>query len=424
MFVDVSLVAKPTANVVDTSTGADLAIDSPVGLPTAVSVSIPSNSFQDENAETVSGDVNIYLTFADPRQPDGLDSAPGEFTFVDDEGETRMLQTFGVVTLVAEDSNGNEVFMSGEMTMTFDAAALGMQPEDSVALWTLDANGGGWVESGEFTSSDRRRRRRDTGSDVEGKTEIPPYVPYVNFDTPVYLSRLCTVAVYVYYDKDFSIPMSGQKLSAYILQNGFFLSRTTASTDRNGRACVVVLCGQRAIIRIESAGVYQVHPTHFLPDGFAFSNRATGFEFTAPSSSISISSSSTDPRGPVYRKPTWSDSGECYDSNATAYHFMLAWEPLLPSVYGSLNAVELRPGFPNSWYPNPPAQREVCAIRIDIAVRINCYACYFDNQQTLFIGKLLIGNRQKIVSRGLVNLYENPLSVTVMPICNILSWYV
>ncbi|KAK2178924.1 hypothetical protein NP493_523g00001 [Ridgeia piscesae] len=76
MFVDVSLTPKPTPKVVDPKAGGELAVES--GLPTAVSVTIPPNSFQDENGDPVSGDVNVYLTFADPRQPDGLDSAPGE----------------------------------------------------------------------------------------------------------------------------------------------------------------------------------------------------------------------------------------------------------------------------------------------------------------------------------------------------------
>jgi len=59
----------------------------------------------------------------------------------------------------------------------------------------------------------------------------------------------------------------------------------------------------------------------------------------------------------------------CYRSNQSDYHFMLAKTPLRPSLYGSLNAVEMRPGFDNSWYPNSPAQREVCALRLIVTVR-------------------------------------------------------
>ena len=85
MFVEVAIVSKPSPQVVDTATGGDLDIESP-GLPSAVFVTIPPNSFQDKNGDLVSGNVEVFLTFADPRQPDGLGAAPGEFTF----GKTRV----------------------------------------------------------------------------------------------------------------------------------------------------------------------------------------------------------------------------------------------------------------------------------------------------------------------------------------------
>ena len=363
VFVDVALTPKPTPNVVDPSAGADLDIGSGSGLPTAVSVAIPPNSFQDENGDPVSGNVNVYLTFADPREADGLDSAPGEFTFEDDEGETRMLQTFGVVTLVAEDSDGNVVYLSGKATLAFDADALGMELGESVSLWTLDGTSGDWKKSGELTYSTRRRRRRDVtdgnGTYVEGETVIPPNVPYINFDKPVYRERLCTIAVYVYYGPAFSIPLPGEVVTAYLMQNGLFFGRTTASTDQNGRACLVVLCGLHVIIRLKSSSPVLVHPVHYLPVGFPYTNRVDGFELTP--------AFPTAPNGPVYRMAVW-NSG-CYRSNQSDYHFMLAKTPLRPSLYGSLNAVEMRPGFDNSWYPNSPAQREVCALRLIVTVR-------------------------------------------------------
>ena len=367
MFVDVLLTPKPTPKIVDPKAGGELAVES--SLPTAVSVTIPPNSFQDKNGDPVSGDVNVYLTFADPRQPDGLDSAPGEFTFVDDEGETRMLQTFGVVTLVAEDTNGNEVFMSGQTTMKFDADALGMKSGETVSLWTLDGTSGDWKKSGEFTYSTRRRRRRDV-TDVPsqkkivvGMTEIPPNVPYINFDKPVYRKSLCTISVYVYYGAGYTIPLPGERLTAYLMRGGIFFGRTSAYTDQNGRACVTVLCGLRVVIRLQSTSPVLVHPVHFLPAGFPFTNRADGFELTP--------AFPTTPNGPVYRKILWGSGSGCYRSNQSDYHFMLAKTPIRPALYGSLNAVEMRPGFDNSWYPNPPAQREVCALRLNVQVRVH-----------------------------------------------------
>ena len=95
-----------------------------------------------------------------------------------------------------------------------------------MSLWSLDAASGDWKKSGEFTYSGGRRRRRD--------------VPYINFDKPIYRERLCTIAVYVYYAADFSVLMPGERLTAYMMQNGLFFGRTTAYTKTNGKACLLV----------------------------------------------------------------------------------------------------------------------------------------------------------------------------------------
>ena len=247
--------------------------------------------------------------------------------------------------------------------MKFDANALGMQPGESVSLWSLDGTSGNWKKSGEFTYPGGRRRRREVtnGTIVEGETEIPPTVPYINFDQPIYRGRLCTIAVYVYYGPGFSVPLPGERLSVYMVQSGLFFGRTTTNTDRNGRACLLVMCGLRVIIRLESSGDVTAHPVHYLPVGVSFTNRADGFELTPVRPTA-------DTSGPVYPFTIWNFDTGCYAAKPSDYHFMLSITPPRPSYYGSLNAVEMRPGFDNSWFPNPPSQREVCAIMMVVHV--------------------------------------------------------
>ena len=76
MYVEVSLTPKGIPHVVNAGTGAQLDVVTP-GMSSAVSVRIPPNSFQDKTGNEVSGDVDVFLTFADPRLPDGISSAPG-----------------------------------------------------------------------------------------------------------------------------------------------------------------------------------------------------------------------------------------------------------------------------------------------------------------------------------------------------------
>ena len=366
MYVEVTLVPKPSPDLVDVVTGGQVNVNTP-GLPSAVSVKIAPNSFQDKNGNAVSGGVKVYTSFSDPRKPGGIDTAPGQFTFEDSEGETRILKTFGVVTLLAEDSNGNEVFLSGKATMRFDADALGIGRGESVFLWSVEASSGEWQKSGTLTYTRSRRRRRQAtssgNSSVEGETEIPPNVPYLNCDKPLLRGRLCSIAVYVYYGGDFSIPLQGERVSAFIKENGLFIGRTSGYTDQNGKACLLVACGLQHIVRLESIEGVMVHPTHFLPAGFAFTNRVDGFAFTA----TSPATQDDNVKGPVFRYRRWRSS--CYSANSLAYHFSLAKPPVRPSLYGSLNAVEMRPGRDLSWFPNAPADREVCVLQVGVTVR-------------------------------------------------------
>ena len=129
---------------------------------------------QDKNGDPVSGNVNVFLSISDPRLPDGLDSASGQFTFQDSEGDTRLLKTFGVVTLLAEDTNGNEVYLSGKATMTLNTDAMGLTVGESVSLWVIDGASGTWRKTVDMMTGSRRRRRRQAsmGSTLTGQTAI------------------------------------------------------------------------------------------------------------------------------------------------------------------------------------------------------------------------------------------------------------
>ena len=365
MYVEVTIVPKSTPDIVNAATGGQVKVDTP-GLPSAVSITIKPNSFQDKNGNPVSGNVNIYTSFADPRKSDGLDAAPGQFTFEDSEGETRLLKTFGVVTLLAEDTNGNEVFLSGKAILKIDASALGIKRGESVFLWSIEASSGEWQKSGTLTYTGSRRRRRQAptpGGSYEGETEIPPNVPYLNCDATILRGRLCSIAVYVYYGGDFSIPLPGERVTAFIKEDGLFIGRTSGFTNKNGKACLLVGYGLQHIVRLESIQGVIVHPTHFLPAGFEFTNRVDGFAFTA--TTPTTQDEYID--GPVFGGRTLT----CHYASIKAYHFILAKPTIRPSLYGSLSAVEMRPGRDLSWYPNSPADRDVCVLQVQMRVREN-----------------------------------------------------
>ena len=356
MYVEVSLVAKPDPSVVDVALGAELEVETP-GLPSAVTVIIPKDSFQDKNGDQVSGNVNVFLSFSDPRKSDGLDAAPGQFTFQNSDGETQPLKTFGVLTMEAEDENGNEIFLVGKMTLEVDADALGIELGQSVLLWNIDPVSGQWQKSGELTrpGSRRRRRRQTTTINVlSGQTEIKQNFPYINFDQPIDLEQICYLAVYVYYGGDFSKPLPGERLTAIMIDvNRQPIGQTRATTDQNGRACLVILCGFKHTVHLLSSAGVVVHPTHYLST-FPYVNTPNGFEFTADQED--------NVNGPLYR---WraADGNRCLVSDTSTYHFKLSVPPIRPNLHGSLHAG-------NSWFPPPPAKWQACALLLLINVRM------------------------------------------------------
>ena len=362
IYAEIILQSKGVANVIDPGVGGQIDVVTP-GMSSAVSVNIPSNSFQDKNGDDIFGDVYVYLSFSDPRLLDGLSGAPGQFSFEDSEGETRFLETRGVITMKAEDVGGNGIFLSGDVTLTFDADALGIESTDSFSLWSIDGATGDWKMSGglEYSGSQRRRRQatnNNTANTVVGLTELPPNVPYLNCDRTILRGRLCSVSVYVYYTDDFVVPLQGERVAAFMIENGLFIGQTQMHTDASGKACILVACGLKHIIRIESHQGVIVHQTHHLPGGFGFTNRPDGFEFVA--------NVGDSVRGPVFVNSRYNRG--CYDKDSTAYHFKLARPELRPSLYGSLDAVEMRPGFDLSWYLKPAPNRQMCALQVVILV--------------------------------------------------------
>ena len=355
MYVEVTVVAKPTPFVVDVATGAELTIVS-TGLSSAVSVIIPQDSFHDENVDEVSGTVNVFLSFSDPRKLDGLDAAPGQFTFQDPEGVIRPLKTFGVVTMEAEDTDGNEVFLTKKITLKVDAGALGITPAETVSLWTIDGVSGQWQKSGTLTSAGSGRRRRQTSPDDQllyAQTELPRNLPFINLDIEIDDTGFCSVAVQLYYGEDFAIPYRIGRVVAYSVQNGQLTGTTTAVSDMNGRACISVMCGVRQIVKLRYYQGTIVHSTHFLPAAFPFTNTANGFDIVATPPASQVGNA-----GPVFPS-----SDTCLDPDSPSYHFKLALNQPQPPLYASLNADD-------RWFPIPPTKWQACAFLVILNVRI------------------------------------------------------
>ena len=362
MHVEINLVSIGVP-IINGATGGRIEISTP-GLPPVVSVNIPPRTFVDIDGSIALTEKKMLLSFNDPRLPDGLDTTPGQFTFEDAEGETRILETRGVITLTVEtDREGNDYFLNKKVTLTFDADALGIESGDSFFLWSIDPVTGMWKMSGDMTY--RRRGGQVTGSSdkniIEGEAEILPNVPHLNCGKLIPRERLCSIAVYVYHGEYFSEPLQGERVTAFMIKNGLVIGRTSGYTDLNGKACLIVGCGLENIVKLEPQLGLIIHPSHHLPSGFVFTNTDVGFRFFTTVGDLI--------NGPVFLNHGWRSL--CYTANSSAYHFKIAKKAIRPSIHGSLNAVEMRRGLDNSWFQNPSSEMELCAVQLAFHVRIS-----------------------------------------------------
>ena len=339
---------RPTPRKVNASEPQTLAVTGNSDQPPAADIVMPANAIFDETGNPIEGDVNVFLTFSDPRDESSFSSVPGEFTSQNDEGQTRQLETYGVIGMEIETEDNQTAYFSGTLDIDVNNEELGIKDGDDgkpeAMLWTLDEHGE-WKESGklEHSSGARANRfKRQSNSGSSAATKIPTGVPYVNIDKPLYRNRQCHVAVYVYTDDSLVEGQSGQEVRIYTKSGGRYLGYSISYSDHNGRLCMNVACGyEHEIIVMQRGGKVKATEEHHLPDGWTFRNSHQNTKITFDTDDIS---SITDGYGPIHRYT----SRTCYYSSSDQYHFQFH---LVGGKWpGKHSPVETLPGRKLSWF--------------------------------------------------------------------------
>ena len=367
--VEVQLTTKPEPVIVDPGQGATIYVgQSPVTSP-AVQISIPPHAIVDVDGNAVQGDVNVFVSFSDPRVENGLSGSPGEFSFQDDEGGTMQLQTFGVVGLHAETSDGQKAYVSGQVDFDIDVNSLGIpDPKDGepgTSLWALDSVSGNWEESGGLTGTNStKRRKRQTGNNVPASSEFPPNIPYINIDKPLLRGRQCYVSVFVYTNENMTVGVPGKRVRIYTkdMSDNRYLGQSVGTTDHDGKVCLPLACGLKHELAMHHRFGPETPEIHHLPGQFDYQNHPdrARVEFISP-----LIQNIVDNSGPFHRY----ERSTCQDSTKQDYHFQFYLTKPLPQP-GTLYANELKPNLPLSWYDRypDPGWVSACAIGINVVV--------------------------------------------------------
>ena len=152
---------------------------------------IPANALISEDGQPFTGQAKVRLSVTDPRNQSDVQSAPGDFSAVDEDGEQQLLETFGMIKMNFEDENNNPLAVSKPMKIFIDPEQVNMTVDQngnvSAKLYWLDEQTGRWREAGNIWAEDggSRRRKRDVKKLVI-VAEVLPIMSRrtLNFDTP------------------------------------------------------------------------------------------------------------------------------------------------------------------------------------------------------------------------------------------------
>lgn len=238
----VKLREKPAPVTFNASEPLDVALGSD-SSDSFADLELPENALLTEDGSVFSGIAKATVSVTDPRNQSDIESAPGDFSSMNEDGEEELLQTFGMIKLNLEDDSGKPLTMSKPMKVYLDSEKLNSSVSDgnvSTKLYWLDKKTGRWREAGEFMLEDgknRRRKRSDVKRTFLAATVTPSLVKRdLNFDTP---RERVALRVTIAKNSDNSVASSDRVLVRVICPhpNGYFMEKVT--THR--LACIVIL---------------------------------------------------------------------------------------------------------------------------------------------------------------------------------------
>ncbi|XP_022798222.1 cartilage intermediate layer protein 1-like [Stylophora pistillata] len=167
-------------------------LDVPLGSDSSdgfADLELPENALLNEDGSVFEGIAKATVSVTDPRNQSDIESAPGDFSAMSEDGEEELLQTFGMIKVNLEDDNGKPLTMSKPMKVYLDPEKLNLTGSDgnvSVKLYWLDKKTGRWREAGEFKPEDGKHQRRRRSKRMFLAGTVTPYLGKrnLNFDTP------------------------------------------------------------------------------------------------------------------------------------------------------------------------------------------------------------------------------------------------
>ncbi|NHN24505.1 hypothetical protein FIA58_002350 [Flavobacterium jejuense] len=122
-----------------------------VTLPNGTKVDFDGN-FKKEDGSSYSGSVSVILHHLDPSDENVEAKMPGSLLASDNNGQAKVLETFGMINVELQGSGGEKLQLSGSASieLPIDTAQSATSP-NTIPLWHFDEEAGYWVEEGTAT---------------------------------------------------------------------------------------------------------------------------------------------------------------------------------------------------------------------------------------------------------------------------------
>ncbi|CAH1784013.1 unnamed protein product [Owenia fusiformis] len=253
-YKDIPMMHKPEPVIIDTSNTNRINLAPENDEPLAEILISNKDSLFTFNGQPYRGKLNAFVNFVDTRSLSSLDTMVGDLTFEDKEGNTGLLQTFGMFRLSFEDFEGREVKMEG----TIDAAIKAEFVERSSGgeranLYSFNEKTGRW-EGASRMSRGRRTKRAQANFDstfLVGNIVITDRY-WINFDNPNL--NYCFINMRTYTDATFTTEIPWASSTEFtvialdptatspwnqITTGGMSLNQQLASSQN----CILTVCG-------------------------------------------------------------------------------------------------------------------------------------------------------------------------------------
>jgi len=144
VFLDVELFASEEFKSIDPNMDVNFEIRN-TGL------NVENNSFLIKGTQNPAASANVSLTIFDPTDKEQIQSFPGKFEGITQNGETVFIDSFGFIKVQVKDNSGNALDLASGKTAELIIPIPFSQKETSLQttlLWNFDEKIGAWVEKG------------------------------------------------------------------------------------------------------------------------------------------------------------------------------------------------------------------------------------------------------------------------------------